>query len=91
MLIYKKIRSIGKIIFINFIVFYFLLLIVNCILHLRLDGNPRQIIDYNEIDIAKNNGLYPNIYPKNLLDNASVKALSDKYNFIPIASIFEYP
>jgi hypothetical protein len=84
---YKKIRLTAKVVFINFIVFYFLLLIVNSILYLRIDEKPRSIIDYNEIDLAKNNGFSPSIYPKKIFDNASVKSLSDKYNFIPLASI----
>lgn len=84
---YKKIKLFVKIIFINFIIFYLSLLILNYILYLRINHNDRSIINYNDMLLAKKNGFYPSIYPKTILNNVSIKTISEKYNFIPLASI----
>ena len=85
--IQKKIKSIFKIILINLIVFYSLLLILNLILYLRIINSTQSVIKHNDILEAKKNGFYSSIYPKTILDYDSIKSLSQKYNFIPLASI----
>ena len=85
--IQKKLRLIFKIILINLIVFYSLLLILNLILYLRIINSTQSVIKHNDILEAKKNGFYSSIYPKTILDYDSIKSLSQKYNFIPLASI----